>query len=602
MGRGLPKESGGSSSRGLTPVVDADTVYIFQNETTCNAFHLFTVKCPREGYGGAWKDSTLAATPHEVRVTGALLLSCERLHYGFRGMEVNDFNDSSSAPELRAALASLQARVQEQEALITKQGALLDTLIVEKIVPAARPREGLAAATARAVVAPSGLSSISSSAAHRTSGSILHRARRRFLSRLLPPPPTDAELADQDERADLEDKMENAYSYAMRVATGDAVPLRRRLQAVVLLMMLTAIQLIFAYTYADAASVMTVNQRYSANRDEVDFSLFYPDTCVTRSGSNGSFYALPKANLLASLASFFSVAFFMKDDTEATLKSVCPIDSLVWDERPTLNLRSAGSVLMSLLLQCLWNVRAVVIPSLAGAGIGLLMSVTRNAVDIVMNAIAIAFVFDLDELAYSWFVTKRMSVLYEELGPPVPRQHPAIRRRYCSLVYLLDAYCMSSIYLHWSLDLDLWGVTSDGKLQTEGLIRCYLYSRAWLVGLARCHLVLSARRSILSTAPIQALVRTVAYAGIMIGAMPFLAYYSFYLLAQWLGARRSVGDYGGSLNMEGANIKSCLEEVDDFVSCKDLHKSSSAFMQLTEKVCQGLSGSCAGKLPIWWSS
>ena len=47
----------------------------------------------------------------------------------------------------------------------------------------------------------------------------------------------------------------------MRVATGDAVPLRRRLQAVVLLMMLTAIQLIFAYTYADAASVMTVNQR-----------------------------------------------------------------------------------------------------------------------------------------------------------------------------------------------------------------------------------------------------------------------------------------------------------------------------------------------------
>ena len=202
------------------------------------------LKCPREGYGGAWKDSTLAATPHEVRVTGALLLSCERLHYGFRGMEVNDFNDSSSAPELRAALASLQARVQEQEALIIKQGALLDTLIVEKIVPAARPREGLAAATARAVVAPSGLSSISSSAAHRTSGSILHRARRRFLSRLLPPPPTDAELADQDERADLEDKMENAYSYAMRVATGDAVPLRRRLQAVVLLMMLTAIQLL----------------------------------------------------------------------------------------------------------------------------------------------------------------------------------------------------------------------------------------------------------------------------------------------------------------------------------------------------------------------
>ena len=47
-----------------------------------------------------------------------------------------------------------------------------------------------------------------------------------------------------------------------------------------------------------------MNQRYSANRDEVDFSLFYPDTCVTRSGSNGSFYALPKANLLASLASF----------------------------------------------------------------------------------------------------------------------------------------------------------------------------------------------------------------------------------------------------------------------------------------------------------
>ena len=351
-----------------------------------------------------------------------------------------------------------------------------------------------------------------------------------------------------------------------------------------------------------------MNQRYSANRDEVDFSLFYPDTCVTRSGSNGSFYALPKANLLASLASFFSVAFFMKDDTEATLKSVCPIDSLVWDERPTLNLRSAGSVLMSLLLQCLWNVRAVVIPSLAGAGIGLLMSVTRNAVDIVMNAIAIAFVFDLDELAYSWFVTKRMSVCGEDecmwggknLKFPLPHTIP--HTVYCSLVYLLDAYCMSSIYLHWSLDLDLWGVTSDGKLQTEGLIRCYLYSRAWLVGLARCHLVLSARRSLLSSAPIQALVRTVAYAGIMIGAMPFLAYYCFYLLAQWLGARRSVGDYDESLNMEGANIKSCLEEVDDFVSCKDLHKSPSAFVQLTEKVCQGLSGSCAGKLPIWWSS
>ena len=505
---------------------------------------------------------------------------------------------------MEEALARLQVRVQEQEALISKQGALL--LIVEqkfKTAPGTRPREGLAAATARAVVAPSG-----SAAPHRTS--ILHRARRKFVPRIHPPLPTDAELADQDERTDLQDKMENLYSYAVRVATGDAVPLQRRLQAVVLLIMLTVTQLVFAYTYADAASVMTVHRRYSANRDEVDFSLFYPDTSVLRSGTLNDittggntevFYALPKANLLASLASFFLVAFFMNDDTAATLKSVCPIDSLVWGERPTLSVRGAGSVLTSLLLQCVWNVRAVVIPSLAGAGIGLLMSVTRNAVDITLNSIAIAFLFDLDELAYSWLVTKRMSVLYEELGPPLPREHPRIRRRYCALVYLLDAYCMSSIYLYWSLGLDLWGVSTDGDLRIEGLVRCYLYSRAWLVGFARCHLVLSARRSLLSRAPIQALVRTVAYAGIMIGAMPFLAYYCFYLLAQWLGARRSVGDYDGSLNVEGANLKSCLEEVDDFVSCKNLHTSSSAFEQLTKEVCQGLSGSCAGKLPIWWS-
>ena len=61
-------------------------------------------------------------------------------------------------------------------------------------------------------------------------------------------------------------------------------------------------------------------------------------------------------------------------------------------------------------LQVAWCLRSIVMPVLAGMGTAASFTAVDNAADIALNAVAILFVFEFDNLFVRWFVNERETV------------------------------------------------------------------------------------------------------------------------------------------------------------------------------------------------
>ena len=95
----------------------------------------------------------------------------------------------------------------------------------------------------------------------------------------------------------------------------------------------------------------------------------------------------------------------------------------------------------------------MLLPIMAGVGTAGIFLTSQSAVDIVLNAVAIAFVFELDDFFYLQMVNKSIRTAFEE-SPPMstsPLAIPGGKRRCshwawgvwcCDLFFAFGYYCL----------------------------------------------------------------------------------------------------------------------------------------------------------------
>jgi len=150
----------------------------------------------------------------------------------------------------------------------------------------------------------------------------------------------------------------------------------------------------------------------------IDWSLFSPDTVWNTE---------PLLNVFTSVVALFLLALQSHEQDRETLSACSPlVDAVLM--RPT---RSDGSIVGSIvgretmgamlrryglaaLLQFFWSIRVASVPVLALQGSAMLFASLPSAADIVLNSLAIAFVFELDSLLYATMLTSSQRTRYEE--------------------------------------------------------------------------------------------------------------------------------------------------------------------------------------------
>jgi len=154
-------------------------------------------------------------------------------------------------------------------------------------------------------------------------------------------------------------------------------------------------------------------------------------------------------------------------------------------------------VVLGTLLSASWCMRALVTPVLAALGTAGAFAASKSAQDIVLNSVAIAFVFELDDFMYLAVVSRKRREAFE--GAPFPPTSPLnskLTRSVVSLVawviFLIDAYFAIAFYST---------VTSPGRpdgnvefisfyVQKYTNVRWWIIARFGVIGLTQLFLIL----------------------------------------------------------------------------------------------------------------
>ena len=219
-----------------------------------------------------------------------------------------------------------------------------------------------------------------------------------------------SEIIQSLETADESD-IANLYSYTVEVALDSRSPIRL-IACLCQLALLLSIQTLYSFGYYDASSLSMGIKTLPLFMDSLHISLFYSTSVV--SGTQ-----LPLVNLLCSLCSLALLALLMKNDNEGTLLTTPPLQLLLLGDgehllneaernsrRETSSIKGTGGglksiatrvfhVILCLLLHALMWCRALLMPMYAAFGAAGNFAGSSSAQDIVLNSVAIGFVFEV---------------------------------------------------------------------------------------------------------------------------------------------------------------------------------------------------------------
>ena len=133
---------------------------------------------------------------------------------------------------------------------------------------------------------------------------------------------------------------------------------------------------------------------------------------------------LPRFNVLASIAAICLLAAGpILGDDQQTLLGMQPVDHLLFDERLGNYARSQPyqrTLLLilwrlgvALVLQVCWGARVLLLPAFALFGTAISLADADSTFDIVLNSIAIGFVFEIDDMLYEAIIPFRKRSRYE---------------------------------------------------------------------------------------------------------------------------------------------------------------------------------------------
>ena len=220
------------------------------------------------------------------------------------------------------------------------------------------------------------------------------------------------------------DYYDNIYCFAMHeliwpVSVGTTV------QSGVMLCWLLFGQIILAFAFFDAAWLGVFLNQLPAFTDNIQMTNFYG--AEARLGNEDDQIQTMIAAIMVSL---LILGILIRRDNISTLVAGHPID-MVFDQDLGRCLRDQPLLLLwrifaALSLQFCWALRALALPVYAGCGGAIALANCTRADEIVLNSLAIAFVFELDELFYTLIMSPRRR-MYEK-SPSLPRPLPAATR------------------------------------------------------------------------------------------------------------------------------------------------------------------------------
>ena len=362
-----------------------------------------------------------------------------------------------------------------------------------------------------------------------------------------------APVVDEDDEftdtADFSD-LKNAYSYSMDTVLSQSNSKLQRFQALVIVSGLLFIQVTYVYGFLEGSALTSIlNTMYPAYSDPIHISLFYSWSVVEGTQT-------PLLNCMASVCSLVLLALLVKNDTEGTLLSECPAVYALFVEpikfeKPDLNREKdddeegsqrsianrelsqaaaaavdavadaaedaavevaetglaltavIGRMLLCTYLQMLWSFRSFILPVCASIGTAMVLVNDPTCRDIVLDSVAIGFVFELDEFIYEAIIPGSKKKSYEERPP---RQSSPLSDfnnkegevgarqlvgRYCWLLYAVDVTC--TVWFYFRLVHDLHKI-DDTETQVDltnfqfALMRVYCYTRLSLMAVAQVHI------------------------------------------------------------------------------------------------------------------
>lgn len=185
----------------------------------------------------------------------------------------------------------------------------------------------------------------------------------------------------------------NIFSFSLEGILDQRSSWRRVARCVLHVTVLAFIQLVFAWGVFDVSRLDSYTNQFNAFNSPVSLQLFYPANHV----GNG----VPTINVVASLVAIYLLSYMCKTDTEGTLLSPCPLETLLLpllrgDPRTRPSAASSMPAVSKLvrgvslvMLQLVWCVRAAIVGPLCLIGAANIFASSNDALDIVLNSCAV---------------------------------------------------------------------------------------------------------------------------------------------------------------------------------------------------------------------
>ena len=269
---------------------------------------------------------------------------------------------------------------------------------------------------------------------------------------------------------------QNFYSYCITCIERDGACSMRGIRKITQLVIFQFLVMVMAYAFYDDSVLSLMLADRSAFKDPMPRQTFYykEDDGISLIGGHST------VGTVCGIAACLFLALTIKGDDAESLLTL-PVK--------TMPLTKHGP--LRLLLDCVWLGRAHFVPSLAIVGATVQFAACKP-VDLVLNATAIAFILELDNLAYG-ACRRRSKRRYEASSPPAASPMSLGNRGeelveiYANLLFVSNVCHLWFGFLYqWIAGIIVTPNDRDGASQT--LLRSSMITRGLLFGLAEAHL------------------------------------------------------------------------------------------------------------------
>ena len=277
-------------------------------------------------------------------------------------------------------------------------------------------------------------------------------------------------------------KARNLYSYSVEMLLNPEACDSTAMLSLKLIGMVIA-QILMAFGFFDAAWLALSFESTNLLGDRLSFASFYPHSHIAWNNE-----AHPWINVLTSAIGMMLLCQAAHKENCDTLLTMPPLVVLLYQcldgsaEKWSLS-RRLWQVVACVLLQCAWCVRALFVPIAAGLGTAMTLAASDAATEVVMNAVAVAFLFEMDEMAFETLVNPRQKKEYIKRprqsicrltpGNTLARQVVLFRAGWA--IFVVDLFMMSQVYV-----VSAWNLQSGSVVELP-YTNCYwaFAAHAW---------------------------------------------------------------------------------------------------------------------------